>query len=280
MTWGSVGSRGFGRTLWAGAAALLAGAVLLLVGCTITPEPSNPFSVGDFVRYWDDESDVPVRYVGRVVQISESACEVVLYRNGHQLTGRRVWVPWRSLFALSNYVVGKLEDIPNGYYLQAAAAHSQSTLERLEAVLREFRQRFRYEMHIYDCSNMSAYLEWALENLGFDARIAAGKVPWYPESTGRHAWVIVRTADGHVVAVETTSSEFSPRRVGGVVYPGDGLLYENYVLNGEYFVEYDTVHAFAATYWVTEYAWWWWMDDIFQDWPIVSIAAYEGDSLR
>ena len=80
-----------------------------------------------------------------------------------------------------------------------------------------------------------------------------------------------------MVAVEAASRVFAPRRVSGVVYVGD-RLYDNYVLNGKDFVECDTVHALAATCRLTEYGWWW-MDDIYRDWPVVSVDAYRQGSL-
>ena len=44
-----------------------------------------------------------------------------------------------------------------------------------------------YKAHVFDCSEMTAYLEYVLERHGFTAEIAHGKV----KGVGFHAWVLV-----------------------------------------------------------------------------------------
>ncbi len=92
----------------------------------------------------------------------------------------------------------------------------------------------------FDCSEMSAYLEWKLENEGYHTLIVAGASP---SSDGRHAWLLVQIGEGEYMPVEAT--------VFSVVYRWDPHY-------NEYFV-YD--HAFetiqeAIAYGPDEYDWW------------------------
>jgi len=149
------------------------------------------------------------------------------------------------------------------YYDNASELHAQSTLERLEEILSAFRQRFTYERGIYDCSNMSVYLEWTLENLGFDARIMSGAAPPQPDA-GSHAWVVVHTIDGYTVPIEATSSAFAPKWVPGMVSSGSPY-YEAYlsgVDGDDGACEWDSIYEYASSRTHTEWKWWWWMDDI------------------
>jgi hypothetical protein len=61
-----------------------------------------------------------------------------------------------------------------------------------------------YEENVFDCSEMSAYLEWHLENEGWHAMIVAGEAPW---DGGGHAWLLVETSEGQYMPVESTTIE-------------------------------------------------------------------------
>ncbi len=54
-----------------------------------------------------------------------------------------------------------------------------------------------YEKHGFDCSQMSAYMEWRLENAGYDTVIML-------DPTKQHAWIMVKI-DDEWRAYETTS---------------------------------------------------------------------------
>jgi len=94
-------------------------------------------------------------------------------------------------------------DIPIGYYATDVFPEYENTTTGLNDFLRTFRQPKEYIAHEFDCSEMSACLEWALEDAGFDASIAQG-----PD----HAWVIVYI-DGMRVAIEATSSDIAKRGI-------------------------------------------------------------------
>jgi len=54
----------------------------------------------------------------------------------------------------------------------------------------------------FDCSEMSAYIEWRLENAGFHTIIVTGQSPSNPEA--KHAWLLVETSSGKYMPVEAT----------------------------------------------------------------------------
>lgn len=59
-----------------------------------------------------------------------------------------------------------------------------------------------YTKGVFDCSEMSAYIEWRLENEGYNTAIVVGQSPWNPET--RHAWLLVETSSDKYMPVEAT----------------------------------------------------------------------------
>lgn len=55
----------------------------------------------------------------------------------------------------------------------------------------------------YDCSEMSASLEWKLENEGYNTLIVVGKAPFNQSSN--HAWLLVETSEDKYMPIEPTS---------------------------------------------------------------------------
>lgn len=97
-----------------------------------------------------------------------------------------------------------------------------------------------YEVDVFDCSEMSAYMEWELENLGWHTIIVAGDSPF---GSGRHAWLLVETSEGKYMPVEATTLE--------VVW-WDDPYFDNY---WEYDYEFETILD-ALAYSETEFDWW------------------------
>ena len=132
-------------------------------------------------------------------------------------------------------IIDEYEKVPHSYYSTDAIDSNRNTWERLARFLSsEFRLPAYYEEHVFDCSESSAYEEWALENEGFMADIVVGPNP--SGEAGYHAWVIVKTID-YQVAIEATALTgrgryvwFSWGRVPGVIYSEDKLIdgWENY----------------------------------------------------
>ncbi len=148
--------------------------------------------------------------------------------------------------------------IPPGYYATDAYPNHQNTLEELERFIsQEFNPPLGYEEGVFDCSDSSAYLEWALEDAGFDAYIVVGACPWDP-SRGSHAWVLVRTDEGEWVAIEATH--------GWIVYKDytseysrwcSEECYQRYYSYDEMYSNiYQAVERYYPYYGYSEWDWW------------------------
>jgi len=98
-----------------------------------------------------------------------------------------------------------------------------------------------YVENEFDCSEMSAYLEWRLENEGYHTIIVIGDTPW--GGGGRHSWLLVETSLGKYMPLEATTYS--------VVY-WDDLNFDNYF---EYDHEFETIQE-ALEYSPTGYDWW------------------------
>jgi len=130
------------------------------------------------------------------------------------------------------------EKVPYGYYSTRNFPYHSNTFEGLCGFLiYDFVLPTDYRLNIFDCSESAAYLEWALDTAGFDARIAVGQCPW-DVSGGRHAWVHVYFDDSTYSAVEPTALTrtysyltWEAGMVPGLVYleqPSANNYYHNY----------------------------------------------------
>lgn len=72
-----------------------------------------------------------------------------------------------------------------------------------------------YQEDKFDCSEMSAYMEWYLEKYGFNASICTSQ---HFEGSKGHAWVRVDTKDG-VVYIEATAKTDLIKRDGDYTHP-------------------------------------------------------------
>jgi hypothetical protein len=60
-----------------------------------------------------------------------------------------------------------------------------------------------YAEGVFDCSQMSAYLEWKFENEGYHTIIVNGNSP--DGDSNKHAWLLVETSEGKYTPVEATA---------------------------------------------------------------------------
>ena len=97
-----------------------------------------------------------------------------------------------------------------------------------------------YETGEFDCSEMSAYLEWRLENEGYNTVIVAKTTPGV---FSEHAWLLVETSAGEYMPVEATTYE--------IVYWGHPQFDDYFV----YDYEFETIQE-ALEYGPTEFDWW------------------------
>jgi len=54
----------------------------------------------------------------------------------------------------------------------------------------------------FDCSEMSAFIEWKLESEAYHTMIIVGQAPW--NKSASHAWLLVETSQGKYMPVEAT----------------------------------------------------------------------------
>jgi len=154
------------------------------------------------------------------------------------------------------------EEVPQDYYSSNIFLHHSNTYSELCHFLKsEVVLPRDYKAGVFDCSESSAYLEWALENAGFDAVIVDGLNPITPEDGRHHAWVIAYTEDPYRVAIEATAltggtsyyNQFSSR-TPGIVYLSDPGG-ENYY-NG-YECLYENIYQCVSSHMcVQEWNWW------------------------
>ena len=97
-----------------------------------------------------------------------------------------------------------------------------------------------YEEDVFDCSEMSACLEWRLENEGWNAKIVVGDSPF---GSGYHAWLLVETSEGKYMPVEATTIE--------IVWWSDPY-FDNYFT---YDHKFETIQE-AIAYYESEFDWW------------------------
>jgi hypothetical protein len=97
-----------------------------------------------------------------------------------------------------------------------------------------------YQAGVFDCSEMSAALEWTLENEGWHTIIIIGNSPF---GSGYHAWLLVETSLGAYMPVESTSMS--------VVW-WENPNFDNYFV---YDHSFETIQD-ALAYSETEFDWW------------------------
>jgi hypothetical protein len=97
-----------------------------------------------------------------------------------------------------------------------------------------------YEEFVFDCSEMSAYLEMKLENEGFHTIIAWGESP---NGNGYHSWLLVEISEEKYVPVEATSVK--------LVNPTH-QYYDEYF---DYEFTFETIQD-ALAYSYEDYNWW------------------------
>lgn len=165
-----------------------------------------------------------------------------------------------------NYL--KLKRIPSGYYETDVFKEHANTLADLKKfLLYEFRMPKGYRADEFDCSEMTAYLEWALEDAGFNASIVVG--PFSLEEGTKHAWVMAYTNDGDM-AIESTAlmSEdddlflYMIKFFGEILELNGGIIYKEKTTGWEGYYQEDA-YSYESIYEVVtkskelkEWSWW------------------------
>jgi len=125
------------------------------------------------------------------------------------------------------------------YY--ASFAEQRYGVEDLEEYLDRWEwSEGAYVEDVFDCSEMSAYIEWRLENEGYHTYIVCGEAPW---GGGDHVWLLVETSPEHYMPVEATTYD---------LVKWDDPYFDNYF---EYDLIFEDIQE-ALEYDYEEFDWW------------------------
>lgn len=127
---------------------------------------------------------------------------------------------------LLDEVIGTLEETKFTFYY-ASLAKQRYGVDDLEEYLNRWQWiEGAYKTDEFDCSEMAAYLEWKLENEGYNTVIVGGNSP---DGVGYHAWLLVETSKDRYMPIEATTYS--------IVYWNDPF-FDNYFA---YTLEYETI---------------------------------------
>ena len=149
-------------------------------------------------------------------------------------------------FQYSDYVAShkhtneEYEDAKFSFYYVNKPDAQKFGVEMLASEIKRLKFEEQYQEGVFDCSEMSANLEWWLENNGWHAKIIVGDCPF---SSGYHAWLLVETSNGKYMPIEATTIE--------VVWWEDSNFY-NYF---KYDHCFETIQE-ALAYSETSFDWW------------------------
>jgi len=138
-------------------------------------------------------------------------------------------------------------DIPTPYYTESQRPMCQS----IDEVVRLLGSGFvtPYQADTFDCSEMAAFVEWKLENRGFDAKMCISN-DFAGEGVG-HAWVAVDLPVRRYY-IEPTSHNYGTGYTFMVVQP----FQDRYSDYDDYERVYDDVYELAKHEPLDEYDWW------------------------
>ena len=101
-----------------------------------------------------------------------------------------------AVIAHDNAELSTTTAIPEPYY--TATRNPDLTSQDLITLLNNFSAPHEYERDTFDCTEGAAYMEWYLENRGYDAELAIVLTPF-----GSHAVTIVHLQDRDKVLIDT-----------------------------------------------------------------------------
>ena len=113
------------------------------------------------------------------------------------------------------------EKLGHSYYVESTSDNTTAPALSIEACLDHIKSEVDFEdvykINIFDCSEMSAYVEYYFENVGYDADILRGEAGTFGL---RHAWVTVNR-DGGITMIEPTSLTVITGTDAGQYYAND-----------------------------------------------------------
>ncbi len=176
--------------------ALVLIAVLLAVGCVYTTQKWSDAEA----RISTAESRASIHqgaYEAQLSEIAELTRSFVV--TDSQLSGCEE--AYSELAAQYAEQVKASQEARFEFYYSPAVVHRVG-LDELKGYLELFDwiPQF-YSEGYFDCSEIAAYMEWALENAGFHTVLLCGDSP---TGGGRHAWLLVEAGENRYMPVEAT----------------------------------------------------------------------------
>jgi hypothetical protein len=152
-----------------------------------------------------------------------------------------------SLLFIFHGIFDPVRDIPDPYYRDTG--HNVTNRSKLIQILPLLKDT--YQEDCFDCSEMSAFMEWYLEGHGVDTVIVTGERNQprnisvggfeYEKGAGDHAWIVANVS-GESVLIEPTLARVVPKS-----------LERYYIADKTYNDIYDAVGSSRS---VEEYDWW------------------------
>ena len=192
-------------------------------------------------RLTDDKDDLQKEVESLTTEVNDLQSQVdSLQTEKSQLESEIVWLNYKydNYVATHEYPNWEYEDIQ--FYFYYVEPEQKFGVYELDDELYGWEWYIPYEEGVFDCSEMSAYLEWYLENEGWNTIIVVGDSPFGP---GFHAWLLVETSEGKYMPVESTTAE--------IVW-WDDPYFDNYWI---YDYTFETIQD-ALDYYETEFDWW------------------------
>lgn len=142
--------------------------------------------------------------------------------------------------------------VPKDYYIKPKKLIAQTYPNLKKAIMGGVLKP--YTRNTYDCSEMSAYTEWKLENLGFNSKICTADN--FRGSDVGHAWIMVDLERTRPCYIETTSMSNTVGVPYGTIIRGNDKDKEQYENYSRYDNIYDNIYEVIVDRSISDYDWW------------------------
>jgi len=156
-------------------------------------------SNSEYDTYVADHQYTNSEYENYVAEHQYTNSEYDTYAANHQYTNSEYWN-----YASSHSYTNLEYEEAKFYFYYVEPKEQKYGVYGLGAELSGLGWIEPYQESVFDCSEMSACLEWYLENKGWNVIIVVGDAP---SGGGYHAWLLVEASQGAYMPVEATTIE-------------------------------------------------------------------------
>lgn len=161
----------------------------------------------------------------------------------------------------NNAKIKALVSVPKDYYIKLKEPIARTYPNLKEAIMGGVLKT--YTLNKYDCSEMSAYTEWKLENLGFNVKICIADN--FMDSGSGHAWIKVDLDHANPCYIEATAMTNTIGVKNGTIIRGNDRDILYYELYSSYDHIYDDIYEVMADRSATASDFDWWNSVNFSD---------------